>query len=599
MPRRLARRGTSGTPAHYRGSVSTAPAVPRTLTEMLRLWDDESLVALLRQRPDLAFPAPTTFSQLASRATTRQSVQAALAGLNAFELWVAGQVAGGADGTTAMDLTGVDQTSLQQARRRLHRLALLWGESDQLKPVRAMAVLADGPATPPPPPTPPPPGVGTQDPAQVDAVAAGSAFELVRRVEVLVESCDHFPIRLRRDGQLPTREVRRLQGLLDAAAPAARAYVELARDAGLLGPSAVRQNEVLLPTSVFDRWQPEPLAEQWGSMVRSWHAGSAAGGPSWLKTLCMQAFGDPAEGRVLSVESLRQWLSWQRPRRPVGSDRQVAEFFHQAARIGVTGLGALASYAANVDTAGLDRLLPARVDRVLVQADLTAVAPGPLTPGAAHDLGALAEVESRGGATVYRFSAGSLKEAYDRGWSTTQMLDVLRARSATSIPQPLEYLVRDLDRTDDAGGTGGSGGTDDGKVRRSGVRRRDRVRVEPAPSTSESGPADRFDPSAARAIIAGLRTSEPDDTDAVAGPEPAASAFGGGDSPLPTLREATETREVVWFGYVDSRGARGERLVVVDGVDDGRLSARDARSGELLTVPVHRITAAHIVRART
>ena len=41
-----------------------------------------------------------------------------------------------------------------------------------------------------------------------------------------------------------------------------------------------------------------------------------------------------------------------------------------------------------------------------VQADLTAVAPGPLESTLARRLQVLAEVESRGGATVYRFTPG-------------------------------------------------------------------------------------------------------------------------------------------------------------------------------------------------
>ena len=46
------------------------------------------------------------------------------------------------------------------------------------------------------------------------------------------------------------------------------------------------------------------------------------------------------------------------------------------------------------------------VDHVLLQADLTAVAPGPLVPSLARALAIAADVESTGGATVYRFTPG-------------------------------------------------------------------------------------------------------------------------------------------------------------------------------------------------
>ena len=52
--------------------------------------------------------------------------------------------------------------------------------------------------------------------------------------------------------------------------------------------------------------------------------------------------------------------------------------------------------------AAIDPHLPRPVDHVLLQADLTAVAPGPLETEVARRLHLLADVESRGGATVYR-----------------------------------------------------------------------------------------------------------------------------------------------------------------------------------------------------
>ena len=64
--------------------------------------------------------------------------------------------------------------------------------------------------------------------------------------------------------------------------------------------------------------------------------------------------------------------------------------------------------------------LPAPVDHVLLQADLTAVAPGPLEGSLAQFMRLVADVESRGGATVYRFSAESLRRGLDAGWSSAQ-----------------------------------------------------------------------------------------------------------------------------------------------------------------------------------
>ncbi|WP_326796568.1 helicase-associated domain-containing protein [Streptomyces sp. NBC_01808] len=90
--------------------------------------------------------------------------------------------------------------------------------------------------------------------------------------------------------------------------------------------------------------------------------------------------------------------------------------------------------------------LPPPVDHVLLQADLTAIAPGPLKRELAAVLGVLAEVESKGGATVYRFTQSSVRRALDAGRSAAELHDFLTAHSRTPVPQPLSYLIDDVAR---------------------------------------------------------------------------------------------------------------------------------------------------------
>ena len=91
-------------------------------------------------------------------------------------------------------------------------------------------------------------------------------------------------------------------------------------------------------------------------------------------------------------------------------------------------------------------ILPRAIGYVLLQADLTAVAPGPLTADLARELSLAADVESTGGATVYRFSAGSVRRALDAGRTGDGLLALLRERSRTPVPQPLRYLIEDVAR---------------------------------------------------------------------------------------------------------------------------------------------------------
>ncbi|MCK7627753.1 helicase C-terminal domain-containing protein [Streptomyces sp. RS10V-4] len=91
-------------------------------------------------------------------------------------------------------------------------------------------------------------------------------------------------------------------------------------------------------------------------------------------------------------------------------------------------------------------LLPEPLDHVLLQADLTAVAPGPLRRPLAEALGVLADIESKGGATVYRFTPGSVRRALDAGRSAAELQEFLATHSRTPVPQPLAYLIDDVAR---------------------------------------------------------------------------------------------------------------------------------------------------------
>lgn len=128
----------------------------------------------------------------------------------------------------------------------------------------------------------------------------------------------------------------------------------------------------------------------------------------------------------------------------------------EAELLGVTGRGALAAHGrALLSTAGdratraaalLRPLLPEPLDHVLLQADLTAVAPGPLQPHLAETLHVLADIESKGGATVYRFTPESVRRALDAGRTAAELHAFLSAHSRTPVPQPLSYLVDDVAR---------------------------------------------------------------------------------------------------------------------------------------------------------
>jgi hypothetical protein len=82
----------------------------------------------------------------------------------------------------------------------------------------------------------------------------------------------------------------------------------------------------------------------------------------------------------------------------------------------------------------------------VIQADLTAVISGEPAPAVRAELALLADVESKGAATVYRFSEQSLRQAFDSGRSAADILRFLEDHATRGVPQALVYLVNDLGR---------------------------------------------------------------------------------------------------------------------------------------------------------
>ena len=81
---------------------------------------------------------------------------------------------------------------------------------------------------------------------------------------------------------------------------------------------------------------------------------------------------------------------------------------------------------------------------ILIQSDNTAIAPGPLAIELDRHLSTFADIESRGGATVYRFSEQSIRRGLDHGHSGDEIRNFLSKTSKTPMPQPLEYLISDV-----------------------------------------------------------------------------------------------------------------------------------------------------------
>lgn len=491
----------------------------------------------------------------------------------------------------------------------------------------------------------------------VTSAAVGAAIDFVRRTEVLLEWWGTRPAAALRTTGLGIRELKTAAAHLQVTEPQAALVVEVAAEAGLLGTRAdATGSPVWVPTDLFDTWTEQDPAQRWTTLARAWLASarlpslvgergpdqkpwnaltpelSAAGMPE-AKVMVLAELAALPEDHGLAagtgLPSLVARIAWLRPRRPRTRSDLAAWAVREAAVLGVTGADAMSAHgralvAGEDPTPALAALLPPPVDHVLLQADLTAVAPGPLEPALARQLQQVADVESQGGATVYRFTRDSVRRGLDAGWTAAELHAFLLAVSRTPVPQPLTYLVDDAVRTfgrlrvglaasfirseDEAAlaellrdpraeplglqriaptvvvsttpvdvllprlrelGLAPVVEGPDGVVH---VGAAEALRARP-PRTREAADAARAHARQSAHVAGAVRSMREGDAEARSRP-PAASAPGG--AVLSALRDAVERRGVVLIGFTDNQGVVSERTVAPLAVEGGRLTARDS-----------------------
>jgi hypothetical protein len=529
-------------------------------------------------------------------------------------------------------------------------------------------------------PQPRPPEVKplTHGTDRVDGAATAQVLAVLRAVEAVLDLWSDGGPPVLRTGGLGVRELRRTASALNLSETETAFVLELALLAGLLGRDQ-EEDESWLPTPTYDTWLRLPPARRWRALAEPWLRTSrvaglvgerddkdrplAALGPGLnrsaaaeLRALVLRELTALPPGTALDRDLLRARIGWRLPRRGGAlRDQLVDGTLTEAAWLGVTGLDAVSSFGrllANGEpdqaTDTLHAALPEPIDQVLMQADLTAVAPGPLTPELSRLFALVADVESSGAGTVYRFSPGSVRRALDSGMAAADLQDALARHSRTPVPQPLHYLIDDVARRHGRIRVGIAGAylrCDDDTVatellteRRLGPLRLRRlapgVLVTDLPADQaitllrEAGHAPAAETADGTVVIAGRATSR---APAVPTPEPvldeprlpsqdtiaaalrmlrtgdqaadltpaqlAALEAAGPDVPrlgvtevLVELLQAAADERSLWIGYVDADGHASRRLIDPIRVADGTVTAYDHLRAAPRSFVLHRIT---------
>ncbi|RFU19437.1 helicase C-terminal domain-containing protein [Geodermatophilus marinus] len=664
-------------PADLVGALPELPdavreaAVERLTTRAL-LWGDDRLRAPEPVRRAVRHPAGLGRRAAELRLSLPADLAAAVGELPADERDVLQRLAGD---RPVGHLPETPNGSPSPARRLLQRGLLARVDALTVELPREVGLLLRGDRPHGPPRLQPEPAVVSRDPAVLDRQAAGAALESVGRVGELLGLLEDEPAGLLRSGGIGVRDQKRLARALHVTEPEAAWLLELASVAGLLDVGGPHRDE-WLPTRAFDLWREQDLPDRWATLAAGWLdavrlpslagqrdvSGKAVNALSpdlvrhtapAVRRAALDALAGYPPGSGPAPDDLVELLRWRSPRR---ADRlaPVPDVLAEAARLGVVVGGVLSTagrglLAGGPDGAadGMRGLLPEPVDHVLAQPDLSLVAPGPLVAELADTLAVVADVESSGGATVYRVSDGSVRRALDAGWSATDLHEFLARASRTPVPQALDYLVDDVARqhgrlrvgaiesyvrSDDHGLLSqvlGDRRTAAAELRRlapgvlvSGLGADEVLTVLReagyAPAGESPGGAVLTRPPA-RPRAAGRRPGAPGPV----APRPltpdelAATVreVRAGDAAL-SARRTEPVRQVpgvttagtlellsravregtpVWLGYVDAQGSGSQRVVRPVSLAGGFLQGYDDRRGEARTFAVHRITSVALV----
>ncbi|MDJ0319378.1 helicase-associated domain-containing protein [Pseudarthrobacter sp. PS3-L1] len=335
---------------------------------------------------------------------------------------------------------------------------------------------------------PPRPQLGTTSAMLRRNAALGSVAETLRLIGELLGSIQRHPLTTLRSGGVGVRELKRLADSLRLDTAKTAVLAEIAALAGLLRLD-VDSSSWIQPPDL--EWLALPRQEQWLWLVTAWltservpslvgqpvaghvtaDVSRATGGQVNVLSaeaqrpdaplvrrrilevlLELSTEADPGDGTapVVDAAAVMERAEWSQPRMSRRFSSLIRGVLAEAELLGLVGSGALSQLGSAVATdrhqdalALLGNHLPAEVEHVLLQADLTAIAPGYLAPRIAATLLLMSDAEGQGPATTFRFSATTIRRALDSGLDATAILGFLQENSATAVPQPLEYLIAD------------------------------------------------------------------------------------------------------------------------------------------------------------
>ena len=478
------------------------------------------------------------------------------------------------------------------------------------------------------------PALPEVDQSAVDEAATSAGLDAVRQMRQLVMALMDAPVALNKDGTVGVRAAANLEKELGFDP---RLLITIGEAAGLVGRGNVDDEDVLAATRDALTWIDATLSDQWAILLVGW-AASPWRADTAAKLLSADMHAPAVRHARLTIlrhAGRTDQLLFHAPLEASGFSPQLIQAVVDEAQF----VGALAGTPQPAQSSPLlalldgrdgedvaaaaKELVPASVDTLIAQGDMTMLAPGPLEPDMASFLERIAELESPGLASVWRVTEASVRRGLDGGLTAEEVHAWLGRHVMGEVPQAIAFLIDDTARTHGAIRAGSAlsyiRSADPALIATAAERCGLRV-LAPTVAVSDQ-PLTKL---MAQLRAAGMQPTAEDNTGATLNmaPEPAlvaatpsalprtpkateeqveaivfklradsgSDADAGAGDIFETLRAAARAKRHVAVGFVDKQG-RGRTLTVLPlSVSAGQVDALDEAADRVVRIALPRIT---------
>jgi hypothetical protein len=269
---------------------------------------------------------------------------------------------------------------------------------------------------------------------ETDSVAGIHAFETLAAITELIFDLEHRILRDVGKQGISLADTKRISALTGKELDFVRAIFELAAAAGLISSLDARW---ALTARAAD-WVDYSARERWYLLASTWVELLGLGASAELKT-------ELANGQPLD-QALRDCFPLER----FDTSSRFGHILTYSELLGLAVDGAVSSWTLSLLSGEpekaakvIEKSLPKTQGRIIIQGDLSVIAPGPLSTDDERELRAFVDIEQAGLASRYRLSALSVSFGMESGLSAEQMRETLQRLSGGALPQPVDYLLND------------------------------------------------------------------------------------------------------------------------------------------------------------